>query len=163
MARIDRRRAENVPGEFYVDSTCIDCGACRDMAPAFFHADGGQSAVFAQPSTPDGELQALRALTVCPTASIGSLKSHPDLPAVRASFPLALDEREEVFYCGYHSEKSYGAASWFIPRAEGNLLIDCPREAAPLMGVIWEDMWDRPIDHVRAAYGIHPLERRWLD
>ncbi|HTJ40558.1 MAG TPA: Coq4 family protein [Kofleriaceae bacterium] len=37
------------------------------------------------------------------------------------------------------------------------------REAAPLMGVIWEDMWDRPIDHVRAAYGIHPLERRWLD
>jgi ubiquinone biosynthesis protein COQ4 len=37
------------------------------------------------------------------------------------------------------------------------------RDAAPLLGVIWEDVWDRPIDHVRAAYGIHPLERRWLD
>jgi ubiquinone biosynthesis protein COQ4 len=37
------------------------------------------------------------------------------------------------------------------------------REAAPLLGVIWEDMWSRPIEHVRAAYGIRPLERRWLD
>ncbi len=37
------------------------------------------------------------------------------------------------------------------------------REAAPLIGVIWEDLWDRPIDHVRADYGVKPLERRWLD
>jgi ubiquinone biosynthesis protein COQ4 len=37
------------------------------------------------------------------------------------------------------------------------------REAAPLMNVIWEDAWARPLDEVRAAYGIHPLERRWLD
>jgi len=133
MARPDRRRPENVAGEFYVDSTCIDCGACRDVAPAFFHADGSQSAVYAQPSHPDETLQALRALTVCPTASIGSLHPHPDLAAVRASFPLPVDEREEVFYCGYHSEKSYGAASWFIPQSTGNLLIDCPREAAPLI------------------------------
>jgi ubiquinone biosynthesis protein Coq4 len=37
------------------------------------------------------------------------------------------------------------------------------REAAPLIGVVWEDLWDRPIEHVRAAYGVRPLERRWLD
>ena len=37
------------------------------------------------------------------------------------------------------------------------------REAAPLIGVIWEDLWSEPIDHVRAAYGVQPLERRWLD
>jgi ubiquinone biosynthesis protein COQ4 len=37
------------------------------------------------------------------------------------------------------------------------------REAAPLIGVVWEDLWERPIDHVRAAYGVTPLERRWLD
>jgi len=37
------------------------------------------------------------------------------------------------------------------------------RESAPLLGVIWEDLWSRPIDDVRAAYGIKPLERRWLD
>ena len=32
MAHPDRRRAETVPGEFYVDSTCIDCAVCRDLA-----------------------------------------------------------------------------------------------------------------------------------
>jgi ubiquinone biosynthesis protein COQ4 len=37
------------------------------------------------------------------------------------------------------------------------------REASPLMGVIWEDVWARPIDEVRASYGVKPLERRWLD
>ena len=132
MARPDRRRAENVPGEFYVDSTCIDCAACRELAPASFTASGGQSAVFAQPENPAEELQALRALTACPTASIGTVHPHADLGTVRASFPLAIDERGEVLYCGYHAEKSFGAASYFIPRTGGNLLIDCPREAAPL-------------------------------
>jgi glyoxylase-like metal-dependent hydrolase (beta-lactamase superfamily II)/ferredoxin len=135
MARPDRRRAENVPGEFYVDSTCIDCAVCRDLAPDTFTARGGQSAVFAQPD-PAQELQALRALTACPTASIGTLHPHPALGAVRASFPLPVDAEDEVFYCGYHSEKSFGAASWFVPRAEGNLLIDCPREAAPLFAAL---------------------------
>ena len=37
------------------------------------------------------------------------------------------------------------------------------REAAPLMPVIWEDIWDEPLDAVRARYRVHPLERRWLD
>lgn len=136
MARPDRRRAENVPGEFYVDSTCIDCAACREIAPASFTARGGQSAVFAQPRNPDEERRALLALTACPTASIGALHPHSDLAAVRASFPVPVeangDVDAEVLYCGYHSEKSFGAASYFIPRPEGNLLIDSPREAAPL-------------------------------
>lgn len=29
-----------------------------------------------------------------------------------------------VYHCGYHSEKSYGASSYLIVRAEGNILID---------------------------------------
>ncbi len=37
------------------------------------------------------------------------------------------------------------------------------REAAPLMPVYWEDLWDLPLETVRATYGIAPLERRWLD
>ena len=38
----DRRRAvaENVPGDFFVDETCIDCDACRQLAPEVF-ADAG--------------------------------------------------------------------------------------------------------------------------
>lgn len=35
------------------------------------------------------------------------------------------------------------------------------RDAAPLLAVIWEDQWEVPIDHVRAAYNVRALERRW--
>lgn len=31
MAEIAKRLATNVSGEFFVDSTCIDCGTCRLM------------------------------------------------------------------------------------------------------------------------------------
>lgn len=37
------------------------------------------------------------------------------------------------------------------------------RDAAPLMPVYWEDMWDESLDAVRARYRLQPLERRWLD
>ena len=37
------------------------------------------------------------------------------------------------------------------------------RDAKPLLSVVWEDRWAEPIADVRTAYGIHPLERRWLE
>lgn len=37
------------------------------------------------------------------------------------------------------------------------------RRAAPLMPVYWEDLWDLPLETVRATYGVERLERRWLD
>lgn len=37
------------------------------------------------------------------------------------------------------------------------------RDAAPLLGVIWEDRWDEPIADVRAAYRIQPLDRSRFD
>lgn len=36
------------------------------------------------------------------------------------------------------------------------------RDAAPLLPVTWEDLWDEPLDRVRATYSVKPLERRWL-
>jgi ubiquinone biosynthesis protein COQ4 len=33
------------------------------------------------------------------------------------------------------------------------------RDAAPLMSVSWEDLWDEPLERVRAAYGVRPLDR----
>ena len=33
MANILDRLPQNVPGRFYVDSTCIDCGLCVDECP----------------------------------------------------------------------------------------------------------------------------------
>jgi len=37
------------------------------------------------------------------------------------------------------------------------------KAAAPLLGVVWEDLWQAPLDEVRARYRVPPLERRWLD
>lgn len=36
MAKINKQVPENVPGDFFVDSTCIDCDACRQIAPTVF-------------------------------------------------------------------------------------------------------------------------------
>jgi ubiquinone biosynthesis protein COQ4 len=33
------------------------------------------------------------------------------------------------------------------------------RDAAQLLPVVWEDLWDRPIEQVRAMFGIRPLDR----
>jgi glyoxylase-like metal-dependent hydrolase (beta-lactamase superfamily II)/ferredoxin len=133
MAHPDKRRLENVDGLFYVDSTCIDCDTCRWLAPETFHAVGDQSAVHAQPASQAARKQALQALIACPTASIGTTEPLPEMAAARREFPVPIESN--VFYCGYHSEKSFGAASYFIQRPEGNILIDSPRQAAPL--------WDR--------------------
>src|SRR5687767_7249701 len=130
MAHADRRRTENVPGPFYVDDTCIDCDACRWIAPEVFHAAGEQSAVRRQPAGPEERRRALRALVSCPTASIGTEERAADLKDAQRDFPLPVDEN--VFYCGYHSRKSYGAASYFIRREGGNVLVDSPRFAPAL-------------------------------
>ena len=42
-----------------------------------------------------------------------------------SSFPLLLESG--VFYCGFNSEKSFGANSYFIQHPDGNWLVDSPR------------------------------------
>ncbi|MEJ7597968.1 MAG: Coq4 family protein [Kofleriaceae bacterium] len=37
------------------------------------------------------------------------------------------------------------------------------RDAAPLLGVVWEDLWEQPLDAVRARFGIRPLDRSQFD
>ncbi|MEO8700153.1 MAG: Coq4 family protein [Kofleriaceae bacterium] len=34
------------------------------------------------------------------------------------------------------------------------------RDAAPLLGVCWEDLWELPLDEVRTRYHVAPLDRR---
>jgi glyoxylase-like metal-dependent hydrolase (beta-lactamase superfamily II)/ferredoxin len=119
----------NVPGDFFVDSSCIDCDACRIFAPTVFRDAGGQSAVFHQPESEAERHAAQRALISCPTASIGSITKH-DMRAAVASLPELVTEN--VYRCGYTSESSFGAISYFIRRESGNLLIDSPRFSSPL-------------------------------
>jgi glyoxylase-like metal-dependent hydrolase (beta-lactamase superfamily II) len=101
------------------------------MAPEVFYQTDGQSAVYHQPSDPDERLRAMQALLSCPTASIGTVDKPTDIKQVQQSFPIAI--ADNVYHCGYHSESSFGAASYLITRPEGNILIDSPRFNAPLV------------------------------
>ena len=127
MARAALRIAENVAGDFFVDSTCIDCDACRQIAPTVFHDIGEQSAVFHQPDSPDELAAAQRALISCPTASIGDVAKR-DMSAALGTLPEWITD--DVYRCGYTSESSFGAISWYL--REAKTLVDSPRFAAPL-------------------------------
>ncbi len=37
------------------------------------------------------------------------------------------------------------------------------RDAEPLLSVVWEDLWDEPLEEIRDRYRVHPLQRRWLE
>src|SRR5262245_3143590 len=130
MANVKKSVPENVPGDFFVDLTCIDCDACRQIAPAVFAEAGETSFVKAQPKSAGDRRQALRALLSCPTGSIGCL-GEDDVKAVMADFPLLVEE--PVYYCGYNSPKSFGGNSYFVRQADGNWLIDSPKFIRPLV------------------------------
>jgi ferredoxin len=131
MAQLNQRRSQNVSGDFYVDTTCIDCDTCRWMAPEVFHEAGGQSAVYHQPTSETQRLRSLQALLSCPTSSIGTVEKPKDITAAQQSFPILIEDN--VYHCGYHSERSYAATSYFIQHPEGNVLVDSPRFAPPLI------------------------------
>jgi ferredoxin len=65
---------ENVPGKFYVDSTCIDCELCRELAPRNFERNDadGRSYVATQPINADEEKACVEALYECPVEAIGN-------------------------------------------------------------------------------------------
>ncbi|MEG4406573.1 MBL fold metallo-hydrolase [Microcoleus sp. MON2_D5] len=131
MANINRRRTENINGNFYVDSTCIDCDTCRWMAPEVFGQAGEQSAVYHQPTNEAEEMRSLAALLSCPTSSIGTVEKPKKIKEVQQNLPALVAEK--VYHCGYHSEKSYAAASYLIVRPNGNILVDSPRFVPPLV------------------------------
>jgi glyoxylase-like metal-dependent hydrolase (beta-lactamase superfamily II)/ferredoxin len=130
MPSLKKRLETNSPGDFYVDSTCIDCDTCRWMAPETFSDKDDKSYVHHQPQTGAEKKRALMALVACPTASIGTVEKH-DMAPVIAAFPDLIEEN--VYHCGYHSEDSFGAASYLIVRPEGNVLIDSPRYAGQIV------------------------------
>ena len=133
MAQHEKRLPQNAEGEFYVDETCIDCDACRQIAPTTFHDHGGQSSVYQQPRDTREIDHALMALVACPTASIGTISERSAGPGV-AAFPAPVVGN--VYFCGFTSEASFGAWSYLIvrpPDQGGNVLVDSPRFTAPLV------------------------------
>lgn len=130
MADFRKRVQENVPGDFFVDSTCIDCDACRQLAPDVFGEAAETSYVRAQPTSETQRRAALHALLACPTGSIGNLGAG-DLAAARADFPLEVEH--PVYYCGFNSRKSFGGNSYLLLREGGNWLVDSPKFLSTLV------------------------------
>jgi glyoxylase-like metal-dependent hydrolase (beta-lactamase superfamily II)/ferredoxin len=132
MADQKKRLETNVAGNFYVDATCINCDTCRQLAPKSFEEVGDYSAVLRQPEDGRQVHQAYQALLACPVGSIGT--EHSDkrmLQEAMASFPMHLEGG--VYYCGFNSEKSFGANSFFVEHRDGNWLVDSPRYIAHLV------------------------------
>src|SRR5438552_19083938 len=109
MAQLALKLPANVPGDFFVDSSCIDCDACRVFAPTVFSDEGDQSSVYHQPESHAERLAAEKALISCPTASIGTASKH-DMRAAVAGLPERLVD--DVYRCGYTSERSFGAVAY---------------------------------------------------
>ncbi|EIE27165.1 Metallo-hydrolase/oxidoreductase [Coccomyxa subellipsoidea C-169] len=135
---VRKPRSENVgldqTGAFFVDHTCIDCDTCRYMAPDFFKRKNSQSAVLAQPETKEQRLQAFQALLSCPTYSIHVAdKDREAQQEAEESFPRNVYGLDNVFHCGFHSELSFGCASYLVTRPEGNVLVDVPRFVPKLL------------------------------
>ncbi len=136
MADPARRLPENAPGAWFVDATCIDCDTCRQLAPDVFAQSRSElSFVAKQPLAERARKRAAMALVACPTASIGGAQPA-DVRAAARAFPEPVTD--DVAYCGYTSADSFGASSYLIRRAAGNVLVDSPRAARPLIDRIAE-------------------------
>ena len=135
MADPKQRLDTNVQGNFFVDATCINCDTCRQLAPDNFEEVGECSAVVIQPVGDEGLHRAYQALLACPVGSIGTQRSDKTrLQQAMSSFPLLIEGG--VFYCGFNSEKSFGANSYFIRHSDGNWLVDSPRYVKHLVDAL---------------------------
>ena len=74
MADKNSKKPENVPGAWYVDTSCNLCRVCLDEAPNLIKYNDDETYVyfFKQPETPEETGAAQRAMDVCPTLSIGN-------------------------------------------------------------------------------------------
>src|SRR5947207_12814013 len=124
MADFNKRLEGNVEGLFFVDTTCIDCDTCRQLAPEIFTDEGNYAVVYSQPSGVTDIRKATQALLSCPTGSIGAIEKI-DTHSVMEDFPMKIDG--EIYYNGFASKYSFGASSYFIRHSEGNWMIDSPK------------------------------------
>ncbi|WP_179401037.1 MBL fold metallo-hydrolase [Burkholderia guangdongensis] len=127
------RNPDSAPGEWYIDTACIDCGASRHVAPGLIVERNDKSVFVRQPVTQEEQLAAWRAVLVCPTASVRSETKQPRPSVDLFPQPVTTD----VWRCGFNARSSFGAHSYFAARPDGNLLIDSPRYTAEL--VKWFD------------------------
>lgn len=124
MANLKNALPDNAAGNYFVDSSCINCSVSRHYAPDIFGDNGKHACIKRQPRNTDEKLAVQQALLACPVASIG-MREKRDLTKARQSFPIRM--AEHIYLNGFNHRKSYGAHSYFIRAGSGNWLIDSPR------------------------------------
>jgi glyoxylase-like metal-dependent hydrolase (beta-lactamase superfamily II)/ferredoxin len=154
-----RALASNAPGDWFVDDACIACDTCRQLAPATFGgAEDDLAFVARQPADEASRRRALAALISCPVAAIGARSKAGMAEAVAA---LPEEAAPGVLRCGYAASSSFGASAWLLVRPGGNVLVDSPRFARPLLERL------RALGGVRLMFLTHRDDvadhRRWRD
>ena len=113
LARLPGQRARRLLRR----PTCIDCDTCRRDGARGLR--GGRRPLLrpraARRPRPDRR-RALMALVACPTASIGTV-SQTTPPTAPRPFRRPIDEN--VSFCGFTAESSFGAWSYFVERPGG--------------------------------------------
>ena len=132
MGGVKARRGANVPGNLFVDESCIDCDTCRWMAPKTYGRAGAKSFVHRQPDKgmdDDEREAAFAAVVACPTGSIRMESPDPAMKTAVASFPLPIHSSiPRVFHLGFHCAASFGATPYLVCNPDGlNVMIDAPR------------------------------------
>jgi hypothetical protein len=71
-------------------------------------------------------------------------RTSAELQAAQQGLPRHVPGTTNVYHCGWHSERSFGAAAYLVVRPEGNVMVDVPRwnpvlvkQVAALGGVKW--------------------------
>jgi glyoxylase-like metal-dependent hydrolase (beta-lactamase superfamily II) len=138
------RHELNAPGDWFIDTSCIDCAAAREVAPGLIVAGGGQSVFARQPSTDEELRMAWRARLLCPTASIHAKTKKAAPPDL---FPQELTPG--IYRLGYNARGSFGAHSYLIRRPAGNVMVDSPRWTNALVAKLeaWGGVSDILLSH----------------
>lgn len=129
MADPQSRHPRDKGGAWSIDTHCMACDVARQVAPGLIAEDAAGLSYFTrEPRTPEEQVMAWRALLACPTASIAA---PPGLKPPGPVFPFEV--APGAYLLGYNSRHSFGANAWFVPRPDGNLMVDAPRWAPPLV------------------------------
>lgn len=142
-----------MPGNIFVDSSCIDCDTCRWYSSGVFYRENGQSAVHTQPKTRAEELDAFGAMAACPTGSIRTETPSALTREAAERFPTACVDGSGmpvagVFYNGFAARETFGASSWLAISDDCNVLIDCPRYSDALARRMESVCGERGVDYI---------------
>lgn len=125
------RHRDNAPGDWYVDTNCINCKAAQTVAPGLIVERGGQSVFARQPESAEELTMAWRARLLCPTASV---RTEIAIDAPDGAFPEPMTQG--VYRLGYNARNSWGAHSFAVRRERGNAMIDAPRWTRPVVAAL---------------------------